>query len=74
MLYCKRVVDSVSDEQYYLLVNVHDDAQDPEHGASFDVEVTDGQTAWSQLGETAAMCPERLREVRSGWIAAFIFR
>lgn len=53
MLYCKRVVDSVSDASYYLLVSMHIGDGDPEHSTSFDVQVTDGQSAWSQSGTLA---------------------
>ncbi len=53
MLYCKRVVDSVSDASYYLLVSMHSSDGDPEHSTSFDMQVTDGQSAWSQSGTFA---------------------
>lgn len=53
MLYCKRVVDSVSDASYYLLVSMHIGDGEPEHSSSFDVQVTDGQSAWSQNGTSA---------------------
>jgi len=53
MLHCKRVVDSVSDASYYLLVSMHSSDGDPEHSTSFDVQVTDGQSAWSQSGTPA---------------------
>ncbi len=54
MLYCKRVVDSVSDASYYLLVSMHSSDGDPEHSTSFDMQVTDGQSAWSQSGTFAS--------------------
>ena len=54
MLFCKRVVDSVSESQYYLLVSVHHNTEDAEHSSSLDVQVTDGQTAWSQMGKVDA--------------------
>lgn len=50
MLFCRRIRDSVSEVQYYLLLDMHENAEDLEHGTSFDVQVTDGQTAWSQNG------------------------
>ncbi|KAL3154220.1 DNA repair protein xrcc4 [Trebouxia sp. C0010 RCD-2024] len=50
MLFCRRIRDSVSDVQYYLLLDVHENAEDPEHGTSLDVQVTDGQSAWVRNG------------------------
>lgn len=50
MLFCRRIRDSVSDLQYYLLIDLHEDAEDFEHGTSFDVEATDGQTGWCEQG------------------------
>lgn len=50
MLTCKRIQDSVSETVYFLLINVHEDKRDLEHGSSFDVEVTDGQSAWMKKG------------------------
>ena len=54
MLYCKRVVDSVSDASYYLLVSMHSSDGEPEHSTSFDVQITDGLSAWSQSGTFAS--------------------
>ena len=53
MLFCRRIRDSGSDVQYYLLVDMHEDAEDLENGTSLDVQVTDGQSAWSQKGVPA---------------------
>lgn len=50
MLFCRRIRDSVSEVQYYLLIDVNESAEDVEHRTSFDVQVTDGQSAWSQKG------------------------
>ncbi len=54
MLYCKRVVDSVSDASYYLLVSMHSSDGEVEHSTAFDVQVTDGESAWSQSGTFAS--------------------
>lgn len=53
MFFCRRIRDSSSDVQYYLLVDMHEDAEDLENGTSLDVQVTDGQSAWSQKGVPA---------------------
>ncbi|KAL3139889.1 DNA repair protein xrcc4 [Trebouxia sp. C0009 RCD-2024] len=50
MLFCRRIRDSVSEAQYYLLIDVHENAEDHEHGTSLDVQVTDGHFAWAQNG------------------------
>lgn len=51
MLFCRRICNSDgSGVQFYLLVDVHEDAEDFEHGTSLDMQVTDGQSAWSQKG------------------------
>ena len=55
MLSCKRVVDSVTDAQYFFLVNFHEDTRDPEHSTTFDIEIADGSTAWSQVGRPFAV-------------------
>ena len=57
MLFCRRIHDSGSDVQYYLLVDLHEDAEDLEHGTSFDIQVTDGQSAWSQKGGQYRISP-----------------
>lgn len=59
MLFCRRIRDSVSEVQYYLLIDVNESAEDVEHRTSFDVQVTDGQSAWSQKGTCATLnhCP-----------------
>ena len=53
MFFCRRIRDSGSDVQYYLLVDMHEDAEDFEYGTSFDIQVTDGQSAWNQKGVPA---------------------
>ena len=55
MLFCRRVCNSVSKAQYYLLIDVHESAEDPEHDTSFDVQVTDGLSAWAQNGMYAVL-------------------
>ena len=55
MLSCKRVVDSVTDAQYFFLVKLHEDARDPEHSTTFDIEIADGSNAWSQVGRPFAI-------------------
>ena len=53
MFFCRRIRDSGSDVQYYLLVDLHEDAEDLEYGTSFDIQVTDGRLAWNQEGVPA---------------------
>lgn len=55
MLFCRRIRDSVSEAQYYLLIDVHENAEDHEHGTSLDVQVTDGHFAWAQNGMFAVI-------------------
>ena len=51
MLFCRRICNSDgSGVHFYLLVDVHEDAEDFEHGTSLDIRVTDGQSAWSLKG------------------------
>lgn len=51
MLFCRRICNSDgSGVRFYLLVDVHEDAEDFEHGTSLNIQATDGQSAWSQKG------------------------
>ena len=50
MLSCKRIKDSVSGTVYFLLCTVHEDERDLEHGSCFDVEMSDGLSAWAKKG------------------------
>ena len=50
MQVCRRLTDSATDAVYFLLVSVHKDETDLEHGSYLDVEATDGQLAWKNRG------------------------
>lgn len=62
MLSCTRVRDSVSDTVYFLLITVHEDKRDLEHRSSFDVEITDGQSAWVKKGHMSVFTSARFRK------------
>lgn len=57
MLSCKRIKDSVSETVYFLLCTVHEDKRDLEHGSCFDVEMSDGLSAWAKKGLACQLQP-----------------
>ena len=57
MLSCKRIKDSVSETVYFLLCTVYEDDGDLEHGSYFDVEISDGLSAWAKKGWCVSFNP-----------------
>lgn len=51
MQVCRRLTDSATNAVYFLLVSVHKDETDLEHGSHLDVDATDGQLAWRNKGK-----------------------
>lgn len=57
---CRRIVDANDGIVYFMVADVHEDAEDIEH-STFDLQVTDGTRAWQVQGMQAAFAAQKSR-------------